>query len=512
MSRFNPLNPKNYPPIPDEMQEILENGSLFSLSPKQLISEFEAFVIEKDDRHAKIAAIDPGRSALRRYAKQVISPNIEWYQATKKDLGSVLRRQQIDFREEIGTLLSSYFDDETTVPKLVDYIIQYAFAEGASDIHIEPKRNDASVRFRMDGILHSVLSVPLHKYPAVVTRFKILANLKTDESRRPQDGRIEPEGFSGSSLRVSTMPTLYGEKIVLRVLNESNTILEPSGLGFSPEQERIIQRNIDKPFGMIVASGPTGSGKTTTLYALLQLLKKDDINIATLEDPIEFALDKVNQTQVNPELDFSFASGLRSLLRQDPDVILVGEIRDHETISMAANASMTGHLVLTSMHTNDAASAFSRFLEMGVDDFMVASVVNLVIAQRLVRKLCPACKKNQPLDPVIVEKIRERKDLMDALEKKERGLSEKVSQLSFETAVGCERCLKTGYSGRIGIFELLEMNKPIHDLILSQAPADEIQHEAERTSGFSSMMTDGIEKVFTGHTTFNEVLRATRSS
>lgn len=262
---------------------------------------------------------------------------------------------------------------------------------------------------------------------------------------------------------------------------------------------------------MVIASGPTGSGKTTTLYSFMRLLQAKDINIATLEDPVESSLEGVNQTQVNPDLNFSFATGLRTLLRQDPDVILVGEIRDEETVTMAAHASMTGHLVLTSMHTNDAPSAFTRFMEMGIDNFLSASVINLVVAQRLVRGLCEHCVEERPLDPVIVKKIRERKDVCDALSAVDKKLLSTLETKPYKRPVGCERCLQSGYSGRKGIFELLEMNKAIHDLVLASASADTISDSAVK-SGMRTMVQDGVEKVLCGVTTFEEILRVTRSS
>lgn len=502
---------KEYEFISSEKKHEVFSSDLASLTPSEMLSEFNAFVVERTDTSITVAALEPRQPSLEVYLKRYFNNlTINWFRATKDDIREAMKLHNIDLLHEIELLLDSHFDNDSTIPKFVDYLIQYAFIRKASDIHIEPRRNEVTVRFRMDGILHKVLTFPIGKHVAVVSRFKILANLKTDESRRPQDGRIEPEGFAGSSLRVSIIPTLFGEKIVLRVLDESSAVLDPSALGFSKEQREIIERNIDKPFGMIVASGPTGSGKTTTLYALLQLLKKDEMNIATLEDPIEFALEKINQTQVHPSIHFSFPEGLRSLLRQDPDVILVGEIRDHETISMAANAAMTGHLVLTSLHTNDAPSAFARFLEMDVDDFMVASILNLVIAQRLVRKVCPHCETDRALDPVVIKKIKERRDILDVLETQKPGITDNLTKMRFKYGSGCDRCFGSGYHGRVGIYELLEMDKEIHDLVLSHASSDEI-YTAAKKKGFESMVVDGIRKIFQGKTTFEEVLRTTRN-
>jgi len=269
-----------------------------------------------------------------------------------------------------------------------------ALERKASDIHIEPTRGTTIVRLRIDGRLHEIFRLSETLHTTAIARLKVLANLKIDESRLPQDGRIEQDN-TGVSFRVSIVPTLYGEKAVLRLLTDSNKDLDMDVLGFSKKQQEIIMRNIDKPYGMIVASGPTGSGKTTTLYALVSKLMKADLNISTLEDPIEYALSGVNQIQVNTRIGLTFASGLRSLLRQDPDIIMIGEIRDIETMSMATNAALTGHLVFATMHTNDAPSALTRFLEMKVEDFVVASIVNLIVAQRLVRRICRNCKEKK---------------------------------------------------------------------------------------------------------------------
>lgn len=499
-----------YSKISSEIKNIETNKELLNFMPWELIEEFQAFVFEKNDKGVKIAAVNPENKNLQNYAKKIFGNNIKWFNATKDDITFALRNHKHDFRNEISYLASTARETNENVTRIVDKIIKYAFNEKASDIHIEPGRNESNIRFRIDGTLHTIVSLPKNIHSALIARFKILANLKIDEYRRPQDGRIEPEEFPDTSLRVSMMPTLFGEKIALRVLDDSSKILSIRELGFSEEQEKILLENIEKPYGMIIASGPTGSGKTTTLYALLQLLKKEGLNISTLEDPIEYTLQGVNQIQINPRVELTFASGLRSLLRQDPNIIMVGEIRDSETAIMAANAALTGHLVFTTLHTNDAASAFIRLLEMKVEDFVVSSTVNLVIAQRLVRKVCDACATNKKLDSIILNKIKERKDILEALEAKERGLSKKIQKQTFRIGQGCEKCFQTGYHERIGIFELLSPNKEIHDLILQHKPAESIEVSAIK-NGFRNMITDGIDKVFKGTTTFDEVLRVTKN-
>jgi len=496
--------------LPEEFKSVLPSKEALDQMNEELIAELDAFVFDIEKGITKVAAVSPQNDILKTYCQQRFK-NFEIYQAEPDDVRFVLGKLQSGAKKEIERLAqATKSGDSTRTTELVDKIISYAISEKASDVHVEPLRNETAVRFRIDGMLHHILSLPKEIHNAVIARFKILSNLKIDEYRRPQDGRLEPRDMPETSLRVSTMPTLYGEKIALRVLDDSSKDLSLDRLGFTEEQKKIIYRNMEKPFGMIVTSGPTGSGKTTTLYGLLSMLKTTDLNISTLEDPIEFALPNVNQIQVNPRVDLSFASGLKALLRQDPDIIMVGEIRDTDTVVMAANSAMTGHLVLTTMHTNDAPSAFTRFLEMKVEDFVVASIVNLVIAQRLVRKICTSCGKKQKLDPTLIEKIKARKDVVAALQKIGKPF-DKIKDETFVIGEGCDACLQTGYIGRIGIFELLELNKDIHDLVLKHAPADQIKEAAEK-DGFEDMIIDGIRKVFDGQTTFEEILRTTRNA
>jgi len=494
---------------PENRNSGLKN-ELLKIMPRELIKEFGAFIFEKNANGIKIAAVNPKNIVLRRYAKERFDNKVEWFSATKEDVDFILKNIKRDFKNEILQLAATAIESNENITKIVDGIMEYAFAEKASDIHIEPLRNEIVVRFRIDGTLYQMLILPRNIHQALVARIKIIANLRIDEYRRPQDGRIEPESFPNTSLRISTMPTLFGEKIALRILDDSQKNISIEELGFSEEQKNTILENIEKPFGMIIASGPTGSGKTTTLYALLQLLKKEGFNISTLEDPIEYVLPGVNQIQINPQVGLTFPTGLRALLRQDPDIMMVGEIRDAETAAMAANAAMTGHIVFTTIHTNDAASAFTRFLEMKVDDFVVSSTINLVIAQRLVRRVCNKCAEERELDKVTLKKIKERKDVMAALEERKKGLFNKLDEMTFRRGKGCELCFQTGYLGRIGIFELLKPNKEIHDLILSHQSSESIRAAAEK-DGFRDMITDGIDKVFSGITTFEEVLRTTKN-
>jgi len=464
--------------------------------------------LRRDEKSLKIAAGNPDDAALRAFAAERFGGAVEWFAASPDDIKNALAFYGGDADLHV-IRMPDVRAGADEVSAIADKIIRGAILRHASDIHIEPTRSNSVVRLRVDGKLHEAATLPSGLHPALVARFKILANLKIDESRRPQDGRFEPGGIADASLRISTVPTLYGEKIAMRILDDTNKNLTLARLGFSEMQSAALLDNINKPFGMIVTSGPTGSGKTTTLYALLDLLEKKNINISTLEDPIEYALDGVNQIQINPRVGLTFASGLRALLRQDPDVIMVGEIRDSETAMMAANAALTGHLVLTTMHTNDAPSAIARFLEMKVEDFVTASVLTLVIAQRLVRKICPACGAMRQLSPAGLKKIAERQDVVAALER--NGLSmNAIGRKKFRVGDGCKECLQTGYRDRIGLFEFLPVDRAIAALVLERAGQERIREAAIRT-GFRDMVSDGVQKALSGLTTIDEVLRTTRN-
>lgn len=498
----------SYPVLTEEMKKSTPNKECLSLIPDELVREFKAFVLDKGEKAVTIAAVDPDNQTLRRFTADRFGDAVSWFRASDEDIANVLRNYPRDFKAEITSLMEKNVGTNGYTTAVVERLIQYAIQENASDVHIEPTKNETVVRFRVDGILHKVLSFPKDTHQPIVARLKIIANLKIDEYRRPQDGRIEPEGLSNTSLRISTVPTLYGEKVALRLLDDSHENFDVARLGFSKEQVEILRRNIEKPFGMVVTSGPTGAGKTTTLYALMNLLEREGINISTLEDPIEYTLEQANQIQVNPRVGLTFTSGLRSLLRQDPDVIMVGEIRDTDTVGMAANAALTGHLVFTTIHTNDASSVLTRFLEMEVEDFVVSTIINLVIAQRLVRKVCDGCGKAEKISPAILKKIEERADVVSELSS--RGMSiNSLKTKKFRSGKGCDFCLGTGYRDRIGIFELLEPNQKMCDLVLEHASADKIRAVA-RESGLRDIISDGIGKILEGKTTFEEVLRTTR--
>lgn len=389
---------------------------------------------------------------------------------------------------------------EAPVIRLVNQIIQRAVDSRASDIHVEPFENILKIRNRIDGVLSDEASPPRDMGPAVISRIKIMANLDIAERRLPQDGRMNVR-IQGQELdvRVSTVPTMYGESVVMRLLQRNSVTLDFDSLGFTPEQRQRLQKELTMPHGMVIVTGPTGSGKTTTLYTALNSLNTEQRKVITVEDPVEYNLEGINQIQVNAAIGLDFASALRSIVRQDPDVIMVGEMRDLETARICVQSALTGHLVLSTLHTNDAAGSITRLLEMGTEDYLLNSTLNMVLAQRLVRLLCGHCKQPYDPEPRIVEEF----DLESILPA--------GSPLHLHRAVGCEHCSQTGYRGRIGIIEILGISDVIRGLILRHASAGEIE-AAARAEGMVSMFEDGCLKASQGVTTLEEVARVTQES
>lgn len=384
----------------------------------------------------------------------------------------------------------------TSITQLVDLLVRKAWESGASDIHIDPQPNAVVVRFRIDGILHDILSLKKELQPLVTTRIKVLSGLRTDEHFMAQDGRFRiTEDNQEIDLRVSIVPTYHGENVVTRLLVGEARSLGLGELGFVDKDLEIMHRYIKKPYGMILATGPTGSGKTTTLYSILRLLNSREASIVTIEDPIEYSVPGITQIQVNPQTNLTFSAGLRSIVRQDPNIIMVGEIRDEETAGIAVNAAMTGHLLLSTLHTNDAATTLPRLLDMGIEPFLIASTVNIAVGQRLVRKLCEKCRVSYTLSKEEQEALSAAIPL--ALLQKEK---------KFWRAEGCDVCNDTGYTKRIGIFEVLEITEAIRKLIMRRANADELRQGA-REQGMITMLEDGFTKAAAGITSIAEILR-----
>lgn len=418
--------------------------------------------------------------------------------ADEKEFAEQLQRklseQEITIEEQEGTTELSkdilLEDEKSPAVSFVNSMLIKATTVNASDIHFEPFENNASVKFRVDGVLHNQTTIPLNLYETVVSRIKVLSNLDVAERRIPQDGKIRVRiGKKDIDLRVSVIPTTFGERVVLRLLQKSDRILSLEELGLRDIDLERVRRISSRPYGIVMATGPTGSGKSTTLYSILMTIKSPHKNIITIEDPPEYQIEGVSQIQVNPKLGLTFASGLRSILRQDPDIIMVGEIRDSETAEIVVHSALTGHLVLTTLHTNDAPSAVTRLADLGVEPFLIASSLEGVIAQRLVRRICPYCK---------VEYKPERDEL------KKLGLD---GDIPLFRGNGCDFCLGTGYRGRIGLFEVIEFDDDFKRLITKTQDANQLR-EFARAKGFSTMLEDGIRKIIEGTTTASEVLSA----
>lgn len=398
------------------------------------------------------------------------------------------------------------------VPQIAATVVDAAIDIGSSDIHIEPSEYTVRIRFRVDGILRAIVEYPPSLHAAVVSRLKIMANLKIDESRIPQDGRVQittPDGRE-LDLRLSTLPTVHGEKIVTRIQDRSRKIPKLEDLGIEPHNLKILKRAIAAPNGILLTTGPTGSGKTTTLYACLAILNTPEVNIMTIEDPVEIQMDGLNQSQVYPAIDYTFAFGLRTGLRQDPDIMMVGEIRDRETIEVAIEAALTGHLVLSTIHTNSAISTITRLLDMGAAAFLITATVNAIIAQRLVRKICEHCKTETIIKPAIEQKLRRAIASMNPTQRTKLGLTDSTP-LKIYHGAGCEQCGHTGYKGRIGMYEILEMSNAIKELILKNGSPLEMEKQAI-ADGMKTLEHDGVEKILAGVTTPEEVYSVARTT
>jgi len=396
------------------------------------------------------------------------------------------------------------------IPQMVMILISYALDLRSSDIHIEPLQNFVRIRYRVDGVLRHIIEYPTNLHPAVVSRIKIMSNLKIDEQRIPQDGRADVTTKDGREmdLRVSTLPTVNGEKIVMRIQDKSRKIPDLPDLGISGISLKNLQEALSSPNGIIITTGPTGSGKTTTLYSALTRLNNIDVNILTIEDPVEIQLDGLNQSQVHHEIDYSFAMGMRAALRQDPDIMMVGEIRDKETADTAIEASLTGHLVLSTLHTNSAVESLTRMINMGVQPYLLASTVELIIAQRLVRRICENCKQTAQISPELTEIVKKALSNLHA----EGEIDPKLIEgLQFYEAKGCDQCNNIGYRGRVGLYEVFRMNNDIRNLLLTGGNTLQIQDVAQK-HGMVTLEQAGIIKALQGLTTLNEVYRIARKS
>jgi len=446
------------------------------------------------------------KNALSQYQKSL---KAEFGDIIKEDVEKMSLKAAEGKQEESSQEDLEKLAEDLPVVRIVETLLKHAIVQKASDVHIEPLENEVIVRYRIDGILHDAMVLPRQIASGIIARIKVLSNLKLDEHRLPQDGRFKMETQDEKiSFRVSILPIYGGEKAVLRILHEGSQGFTLEVLGFHDDQLDLIQKAIKRPTGMILATGPTGSGKTTTLYTVLDILNTPEVNISTIEDPIEYRMPRINQSQVRPDIGYTFASGLRSLLRQDPDIIMVGEIRDAETAALAVNAALTGHLVLSTLHTNSAAGALPRLIEMGVEPFLIASTVNVIIAQRLVRQLCKS-KKKYAFTEKDIKDLGPEVDPARILEvvKRYKAAKEKASwkDISFTHPEESSECAD-GYKGRIGIHEALYVSESIKEMIIRNASSDDIERQAKK-EGMVTMFEDGIAKAAQGLTSIEEVLR-----
>ena len=532
----------NIPFVNLEKEEI--DSEILKIIPEQVARQYNAVAFDKRGNQLKVAMLNPSDLQFIDFISKKTGLKIIPCLTSKKGMKWALKSFQKSLKAEFGDIGIKDFEsdeddsvvktekkeseddldlkkaaEDLPVVKIVDTFLKHAILQEASDIHIEPEEKDVIIRYRIDGILHNAMTLPKVILPGIVARIKILSNLKIDEHRLPQDGRFKIESSDYKvAFRVSIIPVFDGEKIVMRLLDESSNALTLKQIGFRKRDLKIVQKEIKKSDGMILVVGPTGSGKTTTLYTILGILNVPEVNISTLEDPVEYRMAKINQTQVNPKINFTFASGLRALLRQDPDIIMVGEIRDRETAELAVHAALTGHLVLSTLHTNSAAGTLPRIMDMGIEPFLAASTINIILSQRLVRKICPECKEEYTLDENFYKSISQDfdSDLIAEMFKREGIIKKKYKDnkemwldIKFARGRGCDKCRKEGYKGRVGIFEVMEISEKISKLINSGATSEEIEKEAIK-NGMTTMLEDGLIKAAQGITTLEEIMRVTK--
>lgn len=497
---------------------------VINLLPKEIAEEHRVVVFKKIQNEIHLAASNPDHDQIvafvRRHTK--LEPTV--FLTTPDDITQALKRYQTELSADFEKIIEDSLREteqgneseedlarHLPIISMVNAVIERALSQHASDIHLEPTAESVVIRFRVDGLLRKIVTLPNILLAPMVARLKLMANLKIDEHRLPQDGRFQyPYNDRDIAVRVSVVPTLHGSKMVLRLLDAKTQRFTLRGLGLNNYDDAIMKREILKPNGMILVTGPTGSGKTTTLYTVLQMLNSETVNICTVEDPIEYGLPGVNQTQINPVGGLTFANGLRSILRQDPNVIMVGEIRDPDTADIAVNAAMTGHLVLSTLHTNSAAQTVQRLVEMGIPPYLLASTLNAVVAQRLVRKVCKYCGTKSHLTERLRETLKLPFDLDVSVQKLQRaGLLKPETQLhEYSIAVkhGCDKCQGTGYLGRLGIYQVLSMNNDFHEVLIRTQDPAAIDAEAARQN-ILTMTDDGVGKILQGQTTFEELLR-----
>jgi len=508
---------------------------ILNLVPEPIAHRHQVISFAKTKDELSLAMTDPDDIQTKEFIQKKTGLKIKTFLIGRASLDFGLSKYHSSLEKEIKHLFTpnsapltstpegeSAFEDglkkmaeEVPVIRVVDTLLEYAVFEKASDIHIEPQENAVVVRYRIDGVLHDVMTLPKVIQAPIVARIKVLSNLKIDEHRLPQDGRfkIDKDGYK-FSLRVSTIPIFDGEKVVIRLLDESAKAVSLEDLGFEKDSFEIITRNVKKPHGMLLVTGPTGSGKSTTLYTVLSMLNTKSVNISTIEDPVEYRIVGANQMQVNPKIGLTFDIGLRALLRQDPNIIMIGEIRDKETAEEAVHAAMTGHIVFSTLHTNNAAAALPRLLDIGVEPYLIASTINAVLAQRLVRVICKDCQVATQLDDAAVDSLAKQFHMPKLLPVLVRAAVatpkiKSLTEIKFYKGQGCDKCGHSGYRGRIGIHEILEVTPEVAELIMQHKSAQEIQDQGE-AQGMVLLWEDGFIKAAKGMTTIEEIVRVSK--
>lgn len=493
------------------MQEVAIDDKLLNQIPELVARKRGVIAYKKTTAGIAVGMRNPLDLELRSFlAKRLSAPVIPYY-ITAEGLATALLfyRKNISatFEELLATLNNEKIQQDerdTMAMKMVDMLLQYGYESNTSDIHIEPYREKIVARFRIDGVMHDVLDLPKRVHETILARLKIMARMRTDEHRVAQDGKFRfTVGKNDIDARISVVPVTEGENVVVRILSAHNRQFGLADLGLGKKDEKKVNDAIKDPHGMILVTGPTGSGKTTTVYAVLKILNKREVHISTIEDPVEFDIEGISQIQVDTRTELTFAKGLRAIVRQDPDIIMVGEIRDEETAKIAVNSAMTGHLVLSTLHANDAPTTLPRLLDMGIEPFLISSTVNIVIAQRLVRKICTTCRASSTLSAEELAMLKQIPNIDTIIS---TAINKTIEQLTVFRGKGCKVCGDTGYHGRIGVFEVLQMSERIRQAIVARATSEDIRDIA-RAEGMITMLEDGIGKVSRGETTIEEILR-----
>ncbi len=527
-TELNELKSKIYNLVLVDLTEKEINENVINIIPKEVSENYKIICFNKENNKIQIGIIDPENfkaiEAIDFLAKDN-NLSVQYFLISNKSFKVAFKKYKT-LNKELDTALKTHAEEENLmnvddhdgmklkqvtksapVAKIVSVIIRHAVEGGASDIHIEPSRQESRIRYRIDGILHTSLVLPRSVHPAIVARIKVMANLKLDETRIPQDGRIRLIiNDREIDFRVSILPLVGAEKVVMRILDTAKGAPKLDELGFQGEQLEVINNNIKKTEGMLLVTGPTGSGKSTTLFSIIEELNKDGVNISTLEDPVEYQIKGVNQSQVKPIIGYTFASGLRSFLRQDPDIIMVGEIRDKETAELATHAALTGHFVLSTLHTTSAIGAIPRLVDMNIEPFLLGSTLHTVIAQRLARKICEHCKEKIEVPKIYKEKSKKYIEEISVGYIKKIIKDFDVNNFYFYKGKGCSKCGNTGYKGRLSICEILDVNGKIKEMILGGKKHISVE-DVQKNQKFITMIQDGFIKVIQGLTTIEEISR-----